>query len=137
MKLFDFKLITPEETVYEGKIEEVILPTSTGEIAVLAGHEPLVTILSPGEIRIETGTLCLPMASLGGFAEIGPDFVRVLSDSAIATDKIDAISAENAKKNAEAILEKATDDMEVAEASASLEKALLHIKIANRKRKHH
>lgn len=137
-KLFDFKLITPEEIVYEGQAEEVILPTTTGEIGVLADHEPLVTILTAGEIRIKKDDHTeLALASLGGFAEIGPDLVKVLSDSAVASDKIDALAADEAKKKAEQILEQSQDDIELAEASASLEKALLHIKIANRKKRHH
>jgi F-type H+-transporting ATPase subunit epsilon len=136
-KLFDFKLITPEETVYEGKSAEVILPTETGEIGVLAGHENLVTILVPGEIRIKKDDNSeLILASLGGFVEIGPELVRVLSDSAVHSDQIDAIAAEQAKQKAEAILAKSSDDIEIAEASAELQKALLHIKIAQRKKRH-
>jgi F-type H+-transporting ATPase subunit epsilon len=136
-KLFDFKLITPEETVYEGKSAEVILPTETGEIGVLAGHENLVTILVPGEIRIKKDDNSeLVLASLGGFVEIGPELVRVLSDSAVHSDQIDAIAAEQAKQKAEQILAQSKDDTEIAEASAELQKALLHIKIAQRKKRH-
>jgi len=137
MKTFDFKLITPEETLYEGKAEEVILPTSTGEIGVLAGHEPLVTILVPGEVHIKTGEKELTIASCGGFAEIGPKEVKVMSDSAIMCEEIDAIAAEEAKQKAEQILTQSQNDIEIAKASAALEKALLHIRIAGRKKRHH
>ncbi|AKM82276.1 TPA: ATP synthase F1 subunit epsilon [Candidatus Berkelbacteria bacterium] len=141
MKLFDFKLITPEETIYEGKAHEVLLPTLNGEIGILAGHEPLVTILSPGEIIIrqlaEKGeSEEIHLASMGGFVEINNDVVKVLSDSAVRSERIDEIAAEEAKNKAKQKLENAEDDIEVAEASAALEKALLHLKIANRQRKH-
>lgn len=136
MKVFDFKLITPEETVYEGKAEEVILPTKMGEIGVLAGHENLVAILVPGEIRIKTEDKELVLASLSGFAQIGPESVSVLADSAVHSDKIDAIAAEEAKQKAEQILSSSHDAVEIAEASAALEKALLHIKISQRKKRH-
>lgn len=136
MKLFDFKLITPEETIFEGKAQEVLLPTLNGEIGVLSGHEPLVTILSPGEIKIKGETEEIHLASMGGFVEINNDVVKVLSDSAIRSDKIDAIAAEEAHQKAKQKLENAQDDIEVAEASAALEKSLLHLKIARKKRHH-
>jgi len=136
-KTFNLKLITPEETLYDGEAIEVILPTKMGEIGVLAGHERLVTILDQGEIRVKTAEGELSLASLGGFAEINPESVKILSDSAVRSEKIDAIAAEEAKEKAEQLLSQAKDDIEMAEASAALEKALLHIKIANRKRKHH
>lgn len=137
MKLFDFKLITPEETIYEGKAHEVLLPTTLGEIGILADHEPLVAIMEPGEIKIKTEKEEIHLASLGGFIEINDNLVKVLSDSAIRSEHIDAIAAEEAKNKARQKLENAEDDIEVAEASAMLEKALLHIKIANRKKRHH
>ncbi len=136
MKNFTLQLITPDETLFDGEASEVILPTSTGEIGVLPGHENLVTILVPGEIRVKTVNEEFSLASLGGFAEIGPKNVKILSDSAVRSEKIDAIAAEEAKKKAEQLLQTSKDDIEIAEAQASLEKALLHIRIANRKRKH-
>lgn len=136
-KLFDFKLISPDEILYEGKASEVILPTKTGEIGVLAGHEDLVTILDAGEILIKTEQgEEMTLASLGGYAEISPTEVKVLSDSAVRSEKIDALAAEEAKKKAEQVLAQSQNDIELAEASAALEKALLHIKIANRKKRH-
>lgn len=136
-KTFNLKLITPEETVYEGEAIEVILPTQMGEIGILADHEPLVALLIPGEIRVKTEREEFSLASLGGFVEIASNLVKILSDSAIRSEKIDALAAEEAKKKAEQLLLQAKDDIEIAEASATLEKALLHIKIANRKRRHH
>lgn len=135
MKLFDFKLITPEETIFEGKVSEVMLPTLNGEIGILSDHEPLVTVLSPGEIKIKGEDDTIHLASMGGFVEINNNSVKVLSDSAIRSEKIDAIAAEEAKQRAQQKLEKAEDDIEVAEASAALEKALLHLKIS--RKKHH
>jgi len=137
MKSFNFKLISPEETLYDGEATEVILPTKLGEIAVLADHEPLVAILVPGEIRIKTEKEELSLASLGGYVEIRPGQVQVLSDSAVRSEKIDEIAAAEARKKAEQVLAQSQSDIEIAEASAALEKALLHIKIAQRKKRHH
>lgn len=136
MKLFDFKLITPEETIFEGKAQEVLLPTLNGEIGVLAGHESLVTILSPGEILIKGETEEIHLVSMGGFVEINNDLVKVLSDSAVRSERIDAVAAEVAKNKAKQKLEDAKDDIEIAEASAMLEKSLLHLKIAHKKHHH-
>lgn len=136
MKTFDFKLITPESIIFEGQTQEVILPTQNGQIGVLPDHEPLVTILTPGEIFIKNGTETIHLASMGGFVEINNNVVKVLSDSAIRSEEIDAIAAEEAKIKAEQALENAIDDTEIANASAALEKSLLHLKII-RKKHHH
>lgn len=137
-KLFSLKLITPEETLFDGQASVVILPTKTGEIGVLAGHEKLVTILVPGEIRVKKEDNSeLALASLGGFAEIDEKSVKIMSDSAVQAEKIDALAAEEAKKKAEQVLAQSQNDREIAEAQAALEKALLHIEIANRKKRHH
>lgn len=136
MKTFDFKLITPESIIFEGQAHEVILPTQNGQIGVLPDHEPLVTILTPGEIFIKNEDGTIHLASMGGFVEINNNSVKVLSDSAIRSDEIDAIAAEEAKIKAEQALEKAVDDTEVASASAALEKSLLHLKVV-RKKHHH
>lgn len=136
MKQFKLSIITPEATIYDNFVNEVVLPTKMGEIGVLAGHENLVTILEPGEICIKKEDENTEIATLGGFVEIANGNVKVLSDSAVRSEAIDAIKAEEAKRKAEQILQNAQDDIEIADASASLEKALLHIKIANRKKRH-
>lgn len=136
MKLFDFKLITPEETIFEGKTREVLLPTLDGKIGVLAGHVPLITILKPGEITIKSENEDIQLVSMGGFVEVHNDVVKVLSDSAIRSEHIDEIAAEAARVKAKQILENSQDDKEIAEASAALEKSLLHLKIARKKHRH-
>lgn len=135
-KTFDFKLITPESIIFEGQANEVILPTQNGQIGVFANHEPLITLLKPGEIFIKNDTETIHLASMGGFVEINNNVVKVLSDSAIRSEEIDAMAAEAAKAKAEQALEKAVDDAEVANASAALEKSLLHLKVV-RKKHHH
>ena len=135
-KTFDFKLITPESIIFEGQAHEVILPTQNGQIGVLPDHEPLVTILKPGEIFIRNTTETIHLASMGGFVEINNNVVKVLSDSAIRSEEIDALAAEEAKIKAQQALAKAVDDTEVANASAALEKSLLHLKVV-RKKHHH
>ena len=135
MKTFDFKLITPEKVLFEGQASEVILPTQNGQIGVLPNHEPLVTLSVPGEIEIKNDGETIHLVSMGGFVEINNNSVKVLSDSAIRSEEIDAIAAEDAKVKAEQALKDAIDDTEVAAASAALEKSLLHLRIV-RKRHH-
>ena len=136
MNVFDFKLITPESIIFEGQAHEVILPTQNGQIGVLPDHEPLVTILTPGEIFIKNGAEIIHLASMGGFVEINNNAVKVLSDSAIRSEEIDALAAEEAKIKAQQALAKAVDDTEVANASAALEKSLLHLKVSRKKHRH-
>lgn len=137
MKQFNFKLVTPDKIVFDEKVSETIIPTPNGKIGVLAGHEPLVTLLAPGEIEIKNEKETIHLASMGGFATINQNQVTVLSDSAVRSEEIDALAAEEAKVKAEQAMQKAHNDIEIAEATSSLEKALLHLKIANRKHKHH
>jgi F-type H+-transporting ATPase subunit epsilon len=95
----------------------------------------LITLLVPGEIEIKNDSEIIHLASMGGFVEIDNNAVKILSDSAVRSDEIDAIAAEEAKVKAEQALKDAQNDTEIASASAALEKSLLHLRVA-RKRHH-
>jgi F-type H+-transporting ATPase subunit epsilon len=68
------RIYTLQKTLFEGEAVETIAKTTTGEIAILAHHEPLVTILRPSEVRIKTeggGEEAIRIE--GGFLEVRPD----------------------------------------------------------------
>jgi F-type H+-transporting ATPase subunit epsilon len=52
MHKFKLKILTPDEKLFEGEVEKVVLPTKAGEITVLANHIPLISLLSIGEVRL-------------------------------------------------------------------------------------
>lgn len=90
-----------EGEIYTGLVQQVVLPGTTGELGVLPRHAPLLTRLKPGAVRAVTadgGRADILVA--GGFAEVQPDLVTVLADTALRTDRLDALAAEAARHQA-------------------------------------
>ena len=102
------EIVTPEKEVYSEKVNSVVLPTEEGEVGILPGHIPLLTLLAAGELQVtkEKGELEF-LAIDKGFAEIQGDQVTVLTEAAIDIQSIDLSEVEEAQKRAEAALEEA------------------------------
>ena len=99
------KVIAPDKTVWDGKADEVILPSTTGQIGILTGHISLVTALDTAVMRVKTDKdKWTPIALMGGFAEIENDEVTVLVNGAEMGDKIDREQAQKAFTEAEQTL---------------------------------
>jgi F-type H+-transporting ATPase subunit epsilon len=131
-----FEITTPERVVFSDEVDEVVLPTSSGEIGVLPHHIPLVSILVPGEVRIKKGSEIVHMAVSGGFIQVRPDKVVVLADSADREEEIDEQKAEEARQRAKKLLSATrVDAAEFAAISAQLEKELARLKVTRRRRK--
>lgn len=95
-KDFTVEIVTPVEKKFEGTVQELILPGSEGEMAVLAGHAPLLTMLNPGVTEVISGSERRAMSTGEGFATIAENKVVVLVDFAIDVKDLDfaAISSE-------------------------------------------
>ncbi|MCH7492193.1 F0F1 ATP synthase subunit epsilon [Patescibacteria group bacterium] len=133
---FKFEITTPERTVYSDTVDEVILPTLSGEIGILPNHIPLVSVIKPGEIRIKKGSEESSLAVSGGFIEVQPNKVIVLADTAERAEEIDEARAEEARQRAEKLSkEKGVDAREFAAISAKIEKELSRLKVVRRRRK--
>jgi F-type H+-transporting ATPase subunit epsilon len=76
------RVIAPDKTVWDSAAEEVILPSTTGQLGILPKHAPLLTALDTGVMRVRTGKEWLPIAVMGGFAEVDKDEVTILVNSA-------------------------------------------------------
>ena len=76
------KVLAPNKNVYQGEAEEVILPSTTGQIGVLPGHISLVTAIDIGVLRLRMNSQWKSIALMGGFAEIESDEVIVLVNNA-------------------------------------------------------
>ena len=100
------KVLAPNKNVFEGIAEEVILPSTTGQLGVLPGHISLVTAIDIGVLRIRSNSKWSSIALMGGFAEIESDEVTVLVNSAEIGSEIDARVAEEALSNAKSDLAK-------------------------------
>jgi len=83
------RIVTPERAVYDGRASEVVLPAWNGELGVYPEHDSLLALLRAGSCRV-TGSDAVQSFVVGrGFAEIGPDRVTVLTDSAEEVGKVD------------------------------------------------
>jgi F-type H+-transporting ATPase subunit epsilon len=135
---FLLKLIAPDGVKYEEEADEVILPTADGQIAVLANHEPLISLLKPGEIIIKNGAKNHELATEGGLVEISQTLVKILANTAEDADSLDELKIIEAKKAAERRIAEAKDDVEFADAAAHLEKQLAKLNfLTKRKKRYH
>ena len=129
-------VITPERTLIEKEtVTRVTLPTVDGEITVLPGHAPVITVLASGELVIGTEKEERPFAVSGGFVEITKKEVRVLADSAEPAAELDIDRAEDAIKRAEELLKnKEASDIDLTQLMVKLEKERARIKVAKKHR---
>lgn len=93
------RVISPDRTVWDSEAEEVILPSTTGQVGILPGHAPLLTALDTGVMRVRASKDWTPIALLGGFAEVEENEVTILVNGA---ERGDAIALEDAKAEFEA-----------------------------------
>ena len=100
------KVLAPNKNVFEGDAEEVILPSTTGQLGILPGHISLVTAIDIGVLRLRSNSKWVSIALMGGFAEIESDEVTVLVNSAEIGSNIDQKSAEEALAKAKGELNK-------------------------------
>ena len=75
-------IIAPDRTVWDSNAEEVILPSSTGQLGILRGHAPLLTALDIGVMRVRTDKEWTPIVLMGGFAEVENDELTILVNGA-------------------------------------------------------
>ena len=88
------RVLAPDKNVYDGEVEEVILPSTTGLLGILPGHISMVTAIEIGVLRILNNGNWDSIALMGGFAEVESNEVTVLVNGAELGNKIDSSSAE-------------------------------------------
>ena len=128
------EIVTPEGMAYSDEVDMVTLPGVEGQFGVYAQHEPLMTQMVPGEIIVQKDGRDLFIASGEGLIEVGRTRVSVLTDLAVAADRIDEAKAEEARRRAEARLKEKLSDEEVASVNASLARSLAQLHVKRRKR---
>jgi F-type H+-transporting ATPase subunit epsilon len=128
------EIVTPTGTVYSGAVEMVTLPTSTGQIGIYPLHAPLLTRMVPGEMIVRRGSRDEFLAVGQGLVEITADRISIVTDMAIAVDKIDEARVEEARRQAEARLRDKISDEEVATVNASLARSLAQLRVKARHR---
>ncbi|MEG3438508.1 ATP synthase F1 subunit epsilon [Pannus brasiliensis CCIBt3594] len=102
------RVITPDRVVWDNVAEEVILPSSTGQLGILTGHAPLLTALNTGVMRIRPGKDWENVAVMGGFAEVENNEIKVLVNGAELGKNIDKEKARAEYEKAQTTLDEAT-----------------------------
>src|SRR5215831_15294021 len=97
---FAIKIVTPERLVVEAVAEEMQIPGKNGYLGILPGHAPLITELSVGEITYRNGANVERCSVAWGFAEVLPDKVTILAETAECAGDIDVARAERARQRA-------------------------------------
>ncbi|MEB3214349.1 MAG: ATP synthase F1 subunit epsilon [Leptolyngbyaceae bacterium] len=120
------RVIAPDKTVWDSSADEVILPSTTGQLGILSGHAPLLTALDTGVMRVRDSKDWVAIALMGGFAEVENDEVTILVNGAERGDNNDANDAKQAFQDAEKRLNSAQgggDRQEKIQATQALKRA--------------
>ena len=122
-------IVSPEGELFSGEVEQLTAEGGEGEIAITPRHAPLLTSLKPGPVKLtlEGGEEEVFFAS-GGFLEVQPGEITLLTDVAERADGIDEAAAERAKELAERELEDQKSDLDYSLAAAQLAEAAARLK---------
>ncbi len=129
-------IVTPQRQLLRERVLEVGLPGAEGALGILPGHAPLMTELGIGELtyRGAGGNRSDVLAIVRGFAEVLPDRVTVLAETAEMAAEIDLARAEAAKARAVRRLAAGDTNIDWDRASISLQRALIRIQVARKHR---
>ena len=117
------RVITPDKVIWDATAEELILPSSTGQIGILTDHAPLLTALDIGVMRLKTETGWVSIILMEGFAEVEDNKVTILCNGAEEGSSIDPSTAQSELEKITLLVEEATTKKEKIEASIELRKA--------------
>ena len=130
-------IVTPTRQLLRTQASEVTLPGARGYLGILPGHAPLMTELGIGELTYHRSGSALPsepISLIRGFAEVLPDRLTVLAETAEMAAEIDLARAEAAKARAEKRLASGDSNIDWDRASVALERALIRIQVARKYR---
>jgi F-type H+-transporting ATPase subunit epsilon len=131
-KTFLLEIVTPEKKVFSDKVDFAVFPGSEGELGVLFDHAPLLSRLSPGEIRITKNKAVQCLAISGGFLEVRKNEVSVIAETAETADQIDRPRALAEKESAEDQIKKSQNHAEFKVANLRLKKAEARLKVVDK-----
>jgi F-type H+-transporting ATPase subunit epsilon len=130
---FQLEIVTPEKRVVQTRAQEVQIPGKKGYLGILPDHAPLITELSVGEIIYREHSSEQRLAVAWGFAEVLPDKVTILAETAERPSEIDVARARKAKERAEQRLSSGDPDVDVERALDSLQRAETRLDVAGQK----
>lgn len=124
------RVIAPDRTVWNADAEEVILPSSTGQLGILTGHIPLLTALDIGVMRVRIEKDWIPIVLLGGFAEVENNIITILVNGAEEGSNINIEKAQISLQTAMSMLSEAETNKEKFEATQKIRKARARVQAA-------
>lgn len=127
------RIITPDRTFFDDMAELVIMRTSTGDVGIMPGHIPLTTTLACGVVIISNDDKEYKATLMGGFAEVLPSQITIVSDAAEWPQEIDKDRAESAKKRAEDRISSQQPEIDVHRAELALRKSLVRLEVSSYK----
>ena len=130
---FQLEIVTPEKKVVETPAAEIQIPGKNGYLGILPGHAPLITELAVGEIKYRDGGEEQRLAVAWGFAEVLPDKVTILAETAERPSEIDVERARKSKERAEKRLSSGDTNVDVERALNALHKAETRLEVAEQK----
>jgi len=125
------EVVTPHGSVLSDAVEEVSAQGSEGDFGVFPGHVPFITTLKVGMLSYRSGNETKYIFVNSGYAEVSPDKVIVLADSAEKSEDIDVERAKAAMQRAEERLKQA-EKIDFARATAALERATIRIQLSGK-----
>ncbi|MFZ4793381.1 MAG: F0F1 ATP synthase subunit epsilon [Blastocatellia bacterium] len=128
----NLEIITPERRVLSEKVDEIVVPGLEGELGILPQHTPLISQLQTGILSYRQGTEKKMVHVSGGFVEVLPDQVAVLSDVAERPEEIDLERARKARERAETRIATGGDDVDFRRAELKLQRAMIRIQLASK-----
>jgi F-type H+-transporting ATPase subunit epsilon len=126
-------IVTPDRQLFSGLVDQVTIPSSQGYLGILPGHAPLLAELGIGNISYQIAGQTEQLFCSWGFAEVLPDRVVLLAQSAETASEIDLNRAEQAKSRAERRLTSKDPSLDFARAELALLRALSRLDIARRR----
>ena len=120
---FQLEIVTPDKMVVKDTAEEMQIPGKNGYLGILPGHAPLISELAVGQISYRNGSETHYLCVAWGFAEVLPDKVTILAETAERGEDVDCTRAQKAKERAEKRLTSGDPEVDVQRAQNALAKA--------------
>ncbi len=130
--MLHIQIVTPEKMTLDTEADEIVVPTITGEIAILPMHAALFTQLAPGELIIKKGSNSDHFVVVGGFLEVSADKVTILADYAVHGKDISAVQAQEAMERAKKKMEEKLSAEDFAIAESELRRAIMELKVVKK-----
>lgn len=134
MATIKLDIVTAEKLVLSDEADFVVAPGSMGELGILPQHAPLLSTLEVGEVRVTKAEEEYSFFISGGFIEILPEQITILANTAERAENIDEARANEARDRAEELMAQKGENVDFAQAEASLKRAAVRLKVMQKRR---